>query len=485
MQHPIDRGYVFEQRRYMKNEMTMNDKTMIIHDMDEDSNYPSKAYSWYVVVLLMCFYVLSFMDRQIIAVLIEPIKEDLLLSDVEMSLLGGLSFVLFYSIAGIFMGRLADSVSRPKLIAVGVFIWSLTTAFCGVASKFWHLLFLRMGVGLGESALLPSTLSLLSSYFPAKKLATPTSVFMLGAPIGIGLAFVGGGYLYGLALDITATNDWQDFPLIGGMIAWQLVLVFLGVFGMSMTLLLMTVREPRDSQKLKTTETKVKNKSQAASFSEVKLYCLSNWKAIGGLYFGMSFISLASYSQAFWDVTFLTRTYGWDATTGSIWYGAVQLISGFCGMVGGGIVADKLTSRGVQAANLKMVIFGIGIAIPFSLIYPLASTANASLWLMTPAIFGNSMAFALTASSLQRLFPATMIGLAAGIYFFISNAVGIGFGPTAVAVMTEYVLDDLDQIKYSLVTIGGIARIIAFIMVFMCLKHYIKLVSSVSTTKSS
>ena len=154
----------------------------------------------------MGLYVLSFTDRQIIAVMIEPIKADLQLSDVQISLVGGLSFAIFYSTAGIFMGRLADRVNRPALIGVCVFIWSLTTALCGMATQFWHLL-LRMGVGLGESGLLPSTLSLLADYFEPRRLTTAMSVFLLGAPIGIGVAFAGGGYLYGIAVDFTTQHQ--------------------------------------------------------------------------------------------------------------------------------------------------------------------------------------------------------------------------------------------------------------------------------------
>ena len=445
----------------------------------DDSRYPAIAYSWYVAVLMMTFYVLSFMDRQIIAVLIEPIKADLSLSDVQMSLLGGLSFVLFYATAGIFVGRLADTLNRPLLIAGGVFIWSLTTALCGLAGKFWHLLILRMGVGLGESALLPSTISLLSDYFPPKHLATPTSVFMLGAPIGIGLSFVGGGYIYSVAVDIANQPGWREYPLIGGLAAWKLVLLFLGVLGILMSILLTTVREPRNQKQItdvKTRQDKAKI-ANAASFTEVKVYSLQNWKAIGGLYFGMSFISLASYSQAFWDITFLTRTYGWDAATGSFWYGMVQLTAGLSGMLCGGFFADRLSRKGVTGASAIMVAIGVGIAAPFSFIYPLVGTANASLFLMSFVIFGSNMGFACTASAMQRLFPSTMLGLAAGVYFFISNAVGIGLGPTLVAVLTDYVFHDADMIRYSLTIVGGIARVLAFVMIFMSLRHYRKLVA--------
>jgi MFS family permease len=451
-----------------------NDKDSDAGDMTDASNYPKPAYAWYVAVLMMFFYVLSFMDRQIIAVMIEPIKADLSLSDVQISLLGGLSFVLFYSTTGVFIGRLADSLNRPLIVAVGVFIWSLTTAVSGLAGKFWQLLVLRMGVGLGESALLPSTLSLLSDYFPPKRLATPTSVFLLGAPIGIGLSFAAGGLIYKIAVDITSAPGWQDVIFIGGSAAWKMVLLFLGVVGMSMTVLLITVREPRNIQKA-ASERNLKSKTklaEAATLPEVKEYTKTNWIAIGGLYFGMSFISLAAYSQAFWDITFLTRTYGWDAATGSFWYGMVQMFAGLSGMLVGGIVADKLSKRGVSGASLIMVTIGAGFAIPFSFIYPLVGSASSALWLMVLAIFGTNMAFACAASAVQRLFPAAMLGLAAGIYFFISNAVGIGIGPTLVAAITDYVYEDPNMIRYSLSMVGGGSRLLAFVLFVASFKHY-------------
>jgi MFS family permease len=466
-------------------EVDKNNKNDDLTSADDAVKYPKPMYAWYVTVLMMFFYVLSFMDRQIIAVMLEPIKADLSLSDVQISLLGGISFVLFYSTAGVFVGRLADSLNRPKLIAFGVFIWSLTTALSGLASKFWQLLILRMGVGLGESALLPSTLSLLSGYFPPHRLATPTSVFLLGAPIGIGLSFAIGGLLYSVAVDITNAPGWQDFIFIGGSAAWKLVLLFLGVLGMLMTLLLSTVREPRNQQNAAAAKNpgSAAKVADAASSAEVKKYAAANWKAIGALYLGMALISLAAYSQGFWDITFLTRTYGWDASTGSFWYGMVQLFAGLSGMLFGGIVADRLTKRGVTGASAIMVLIGAGFAVPFSFIYPLMGTAASALWLMVFAIFGSNMCFACAASALQRMFPATMLGLAAGIYFFISNAVGIGIGPTLVAAITDYAYADPDMIRYSLSMVGGGSRAIAFVLFLVGLKYYRDLMLKLEAAK--
>lgn len=441
------------------------------------ATYPKPAYAWYVVVLMMCFYVLSFMDRQIIAVLIEPIKEDLALSDVQISLLGGLSFALFYSTTGIFIGRLADSLNRPWLIAVGVFIWSLTTAMAGLAAKFWQLLILRMGVGLGESALLPSTLSLLSDYFPPKRLATPTSVFLFGAPIGIGLSFSVGGYLYSVALDIAASDGWADVMFVGGAAAWKIVLLFLGVVGMLMTIALVTVREPRnDALDAARQSGKVAAiVADAASLSEVTSYAQRHWFAITSLYITMALISLAAYAQGFWDITFLTRTYEWDAATGAFWYGMVQLFAGLSGMLFGGLMADRLNKRGVRGASVVMVTVGCAIAAPFSFLYPLADSATAALVLMIFAIFGSNIAFACAASAVQLMFPATMLGLAAGVYYFISNAVGIGVGPTAIAALTDYVYEDPAKVGSSLSLVGGVSRTIAFVLIFAGINAYRRL----------
>jgi MFS family permease len=442
-----------------------------------DSTYPKPVYAWYVVVLMMSFYVLSFMDRQIIAVLLDPIKIDLDLTDVQISLIGGVSFGLFYSVVGIFIGRLADSMNRPLLIAVGVFIWSLTTALCGLAAKFWHLLFLRMGVGLGEAALLPSTLSLLKDYFPPSRLATPTSVFLFGAPIGIGLSFAAGGLMFSVAQDITAADGWNDVILIGGSAAWKLVLMFLGVVGMVMTLGMATVREPRLTSaiaKEKQAERSLKA-AEAAELSVVKAYAKKNWLPVISLYIGMALISLAAYAQGFWDVTYLTRTFGGDRGSVSFMYGMVQMFAGITGMLLGGVTADRLTRRGVESSSYKLVIVGAAIATPFAFMYSLMGSEQMSLWLMVGTIFGTNICFACAASAMQRMYPAAMLGLAAGIYFFMSNAVGLMVGPTVVAAITDYGFADPQKVGYSLSIVGGIARLLALVVFVLGLGSYVRL----------
>ena len=148
--------------------------------MHENNSYPSPKRAWLTVGILLVAYVLSFVDRQILNLLVEPIRRDLQISDTEMSLLMGLSFAIFYTVAGIPLGRIADSKSRRGLIAGGVAVWSLMTAFCGLAQQYWHFIIGRIGVGAGEAALSPAAYSLIADSFAPNRRATAISVYAMG-----------------------------------------------------------------------------------------------------------------------------------------------------------------------------------------------------------------------------------------------------------------------------------------------------------------
>jgi MFS family permease len=200
----------------------------------------SLTYAWYVVGVLTFVYVFSFIDRQILNLLVRPIRRDLGISDTQMSLLMGLSFAVFYTFFGIPLGRLADSKSRRTIIAIGFAFWSLFTAGCGLARNFTQMLLLRMGVGVGEAALSPSAFSIISDYFPPKRRATAISVYSMGIYIGSGLAFIIGGTVAGFA---SQQEIWQ-LPLIGDTRPWQVVFFIVGLPGVFLSLLMYTVREP-------------------------------------------------------------------------------------------------------------------------------------------------------------------------------------------------------------------------------------------------
>src|SRR5205809_2362850 len=201
----------------------------------------SLRYAWYIVGVLTFVYVFSFIDRQIFSLLVGPLRHDLHISDTQISYLIGLGFVVFFALFGIPIGRLADIYSRRTIIAVGLVIWSLFTAACGLAHTFPQMLLLRMGVGAGEAALSPAAYSLITDYFPRNRLATAISVYSMGIYIGGGLSYLLGG----LVVRYAAGQAMWNLPMVGPIRSSQLMLVIVGLPGIALVLLLYTIREPK------------------------------------------------------------------------------------------------------------------------------------------------------------------------------------------------------------------------------------------------
>lgn len=434
--------------------------------------YPARPYAWYVVGVLMVFYVLSFVDRQIIALLVEPMKTDLGLSDVEISLLGGLSFVVFYTLFGIPMGRLADRQSRRGLIAVGVALWSLMTVMCGIARSFWQLLIFRMGVGIGEATLSPAAYSLIVDSFPKEKRATALSVYSMGIYFGSGLAFLGGAILLTWAIGLVEGRAGEPFPIVGVVRPWQIVLFSVGLPGLILTSLLLTVKEPLRRGVSTGVGDASAERLKGIPLGEVLAYMKANWRAVILHNVGLSFLSLAGYSSGFWDAAFLERAHDWMPQDSGIWYGLLTMIAGASGVVCGGRLSDMLADRGVRSANMLTIFLAAAAWLPFGVGYLFMPNIGLTLTLMFPALFTAAMPFGCAAAAIQEMMPAQMRGQASALYLFVINIVGLGIGPTAVALLTERFFRDLEMINYSLALTGGIGHVLAAILLWMSFRPY-------------
>ncbi len=449
-------------------------------DNQPEPPYPPEGYAWYVVGILMIFYILSFVDRQIIALLVEPMKADLDLTDMQVSYIGGLSFVIFYTLFGIPMGRLADSRNRTGIIAIGVALWSAMTSLCGLAGRFWQLLLLRMGVGLGEATLSPSAFSLITDYFPRHKLATALSVYSMGIYFGSGAAFTGGAIVFNWATDLITAREGIPFPLLGDLRPWQIVFFAVGIPGLLLTPLLWTVKEPvRRGVILH----KGKNVVQVP-VGEVVRYLRKNWKTVLCHNLGVAFLSVAAYSGGFWDLAFLGRTYGWSPGQGGIWYGLVTMAAGALGVLCGGRLADFLTRKGFKSANMLAIFIAAVVWLPFGVLYPLMPSAGWSLFLIFPTLFAGAMPFGCAAAAVQEMMPPQMRGQASAIYLFAINIIGLGMGPTAIAFLTEHVFMDLQMLRYSLLCVGVGAHLISAIILLLSLKPYVKTVEELKSWKT-
>ena len=196
--------------------------------------------SHYALGVLLLAYILSFIDRNIMALLVGPIREDFNISDFQFSLLHGLAFTLFYIVLGLPIGWLADRISRKLIISSGILFWSVMTSLCGLANNFQSLFLARIGVGVGEASLSPATYSLLSDLYSEKNLRWATAIFAMGITIGSGTSYMIGGWLY----DTLSAMDLSSYPVIGDMAVWQITFVGVGLPGLVVVVLMLFVSEP-------------------------------------------------------------------------------------------------------------------------------------------------------------------------------------------------------------------------------------------------
>ncbi|MBG0839370.1 MULTISPECIES: spinster family MFS transporter [Pseudomonadaceae] len=426
---------------------------------NNNNGYPSSARAWATVAILMVAYVLSFVDRQILNLLVEPIRRDLAINDTQMSLLMGLSFALFYTVCGIPLGRVADTRSRRGLIAVGILFWSAATAACGMAKLYWQFLLCRIGVGVGEAALSPAAYSLIADSFPAERRATAISVYSMGVYLGSGLAFLVGG----LVIQFASAQGDVTLPVLGEVRPWQLIFLILGVAGVLFTLLMLAVKEPAR---------RGAGAGVAVPLSEVGRYIRANRRTVLLHNFGFAGLAFAGYGSAAWVPTFYIRTYGWDAGQVGIVYGCIVAVFGCLGIVFGGRLADLMAKRGRSDANMRVGLYAALGALPMVVLFPLMETAFWASMLLAPAVFCLSMPFGVAPAAIQEIMPNSMRGQASAIYLFVITLIGLGVGPTAVALVTDFVFADDNALRYSLLIVTTLAVLMSIILLAKSLKPY-------------
>ncbi len=433
-----------------------------------DGPYPPLRYAWYVVAVLTFVYVFSFIDRQILNLLVRPIRRDLGISDTQMSLLMGIGFAVFYTICGIPLGWLVDRKSRRSIIAIGFVFWSMMTAGCGLAQNFLQMLFLRMGVGVGEATLSPAAYSLLADYFPKEKRATAISVYSMGIYIGSGLAYLLGGMVVGLA----ETQGTWNLPIVGETRPWQVIFFIVGLPGVLLALLMYTVREPlrRGLKMVQTADGTLR--PARVPLGETWAYILSNWKTFLCHTIGFALLSFSSYGSSAWIPTMFQRNHGWTAAQAGILYGSIVGIFGTLGVACGGWWADRIQARGVRDATMRVGFWVAILWFPTGMLYPLMPDATWAALLLIPSAFLASAPFGVAPAAIQQIMPNEMRGQASAVYLFVINLIGLGIGPTAVAMTTDYVFHDDNAVNYSLMIVCTIAHVIAGILLWVGRKPF-------------
>ncbi|MGH8818265.1 MAG: spinster family MFS transporter, partial [Achromobacter pestifer] len=408
---------------------------------------------WYVVLICMLAYIFSFVDRQILALTIEPIKHDLQLSDTQFSLLHGLAFSLFYAFMGIPIALLADRYSRPKIIAIGVAFWSLATAACGLSRNFAQMFLARIGVGVGEAALSPATYSMLSDMFPREKLGRAVGIYSIGSFIGGGMAFLIGGYVINLLKSV----DTVVVPWIGAMRPWQVTFFIVGLPGLLVALLiLLTVRDP---QRLGLRRNAA-GQAQKPTLRDTFRFLGQHRGTFFCHYLGFSFYAMVLFALLSWTPAFYMRKFGMLPADVGYMLGVVVLVANTAGVFCGGWLMDWLAKRGYRDAPLRAGVIGaVGMALP-----AVAFTQVDSLWLsvglLLPAMFFASFPMPTSTAAMQILPPNQIRAQVSALFLLISNLIGLGMGTTAVALLTDRWFKQPSAVGQSLSILVGVATLL-------------------------
>jgi MFS family permease len=410
------------------------------------------AYCWYVVIVLMVCYTLSFVDRQILSLLVAPIKQDLGISDTRIGLLQGTAFALFYTVLGLPLGRLADRSNRRNLIAAGVFLWSLMTGLCSVTASFRSLFLARVGVGVGEATLAPAAHSTIADYFRRERLGTALSIYAMGIFIGSGAALIVGGTVIHAVAGMPAVH----VPLIGTIASWRLTFLIVGLPGIPVGLLVYTIKEPLRRHLLMTSDGRISRLSVGGVVRQVG----SRWKSVVGVSVGLSCQAMCNYGLLAWAPTYFLRVHGWGPARTGLVLGLLTLTIGCLGMYAGGRLCDRWQRHALLEAPLKVGAVGTLWAGLFFGLAILAPGVGWTIALLVPALLFLAMPVGSSFAALQLIFPNQARSLVAAILIFTVGLGGQILGPLLPGVFNDYLFRDGNMVGYSLALTIGIASIV-------------------------
>ncbi len=428
--------------------------------LNKTTSWPKPIYAWFFTSILLFAYIISFIDRQMINYLVVPIKEDMGLTDFEISFIQGWGFVLAYIIFSIPFGRIVDKVNRVRVLIGGIVIWSVATAACGFSKNSWQLVISRSGVGAGEAALTPASWSIISDLFPVKRRSFPMSIYLMGPYIGQGLSLLFGAQI------LRIYNE--PVTLFESIIVqpWQIIFLIIAVPGIILGLFMFTLKDPQRKEGL------TGDKKENESIKEVFSYIIQNIGAYMPLLIGSAFIIVLLYGLQSWVPTFLHRIHGWEHTRIGDQYGLVALFAGSLGVISGPVFERYLTKLNY---NPPIIILCIITSIALTILGPITFLSLGSDIVLI-GIFVTSFfitfPLALFATSLQNITPNQYRGVVSGLYVFTVNIVGYGLGPMVVAFFTDKVFRNEMAIDLSMASMFLICGPISFFIFYFGRKPF-------------
>jgi MFS family permease len=419
--------------------------------------------SWYALATLTLSYSLAYIDRQLLNLLVDPIRHSLAISDTQLSLVQGIAFVSAYLLAAPIFGRLVDVTNRRNILVVGICLWSSCTALCGRADTYPGLLVARFGVGASEACVFPVCCSLIADLFSARRAPRALSIFMLGPLLGGGFALLAGGIVIAFA-----SNMRVQFPTLATLATWQLAFVMIGLPGLLVgAVVFLTVREPTRSHTLRSAvDDRHYTVREAASFI---------WQCrgfYGRIYIGLGMLGIVLLGMPAWLPAYLIRVHGVAPAMVGFRVGLLVVTFGTAGVLIGPWVARAFEKRGYEDAALRVAGYSmIGILICCVAI-PLTRGLTGTLAASAGAVFFFSLPTGIMAAATQLASPSRMRGAVGALYTISGQLIGFGLGPISIALVTDKVFRDPKALGYSIAIVCTIASLAAAWLMFTALPHY-------------
>jgi len=391
--------------------------------------YPAKRDALYVAFVVFAATMFSFLDRQVLAILVDPIRRDLHVSDTGMSLLYGFAFVILYSTLGLPIGRLIDRHQRRLLLAAGVAVWSVMTIACGLAHSYGSLFCARIGVGIGEACLTPAACSLLADCFEPRLRGRAMSFYLLGVYAGIGLSMIVGGLFYDVLLHS------PGLPIIGRLAPWRAIFVIIGSPGLLIAALVLTIKEPARQDLAPATGAP----GAGGGESGLIAYLRAHPATIAMALLAHGILAFVGYAVMGWAPSVLIREFHQSRGAVGLTLGLLSLIGGTTGALAGAFLCDRWTATGLRAAKFRVCAVGAGLSAAGLALLFLAAVSWAAFAAVALCLTALPFASSSGQAMVQELFPNRLRGQGSAMMVLLLGLFGAGCGPLVVGLLSDHV----------------------------------------------
>lgn len=432
---------------------------------EPSSGYPPRAYGFFVIAVLMIATAHSQLDKQFPGLMVTQIRDAFDISDTQFSLFQGAAFALFYAFMGPVFGRLIDTRNRRNLIIFGILFWSTMTVAAGFASNYWQLLLTRVGVGIGEAVLAPAAYSMIADYVEPRIRGRAMGIYMAANAVGTSISL----FLGGLILGAVSHGDVIDLPILRDMAPWQTAFVLVGLPGYATAALMLVAREPKRQEHGGNVRLAARGPS-----AEFFAYIRQTKVAFGCVLVAQVLVHFVGNCIVPWLPTFFIRQYDMPPAQVGVVLGIILFCSSAIGFFLGGYLSDRWVAQGRPDARLLPLLVGYLMFIPAVIIWTLADNLYVTFAFFTIQCIGHVMAVATLPMTTQEIVPARMRGQAVTLVLLITTLLGWAVGPTAVALVTDYVFHDDGALPYSLVLTTAPAAALALAVAWIGRRAYLE-----------